>query len=102
MEYELITAEGILSIEVQQQITDIEKQVKALDEQKKRIRELLLSEMEAKGIKKLDNDFFSVTYVAPTYKETFDSKKFKVDYEDLYNKYVKISDVKSQIKVSLK
>lgn len=40
------------------------------------------------------------TYVAPTTRESFDSKKFKEEHPDLYQEYVRVSEVKDQIKVT--
>ena len=103
---ELIKVENgisILSAETSDMIANFERQIKALKEQEDALKEAIKKEMEEKGIIKLEDDFngLSITYVAPTYRETFDSKKLKADNPDLYDEYVKISNVKSSIRIKV-
>lgn len=58
--------------------------------------------MEEHSIKKFENDDVVLTYIEPTYRETFDSKMFKKEHEDMYNEYIKISNIKSSLRVKLK
>lgn len=99
---ELITKEGLLTLEVQNQIVEFEKQAKAVKEAQDKLKEAILKEMEEKGIIKLDSDELTITYVAPTYSEKFDSKALKADNEELYNKYIKLSKVKSSVRIRVK
>ncbi len=102
MENELILLDGSLSLETKNKIIELEKTAKAIKEEQDKMRNAILEEMEKRNIIKLDSDELSITYKAPTYKETFDSKKLKEDNEELYNKYIKISPVKSSILVKVK
>ena len=61
-----------------------------------------MREMEQKGVVKLDNDVVTITYIAPTDRETFDSKKFKEEQPDMYDEYVKISPVKASVRIKVK
>lgn len=99
---ELITKEGLLTPEVQNQIVEFEKQAKAVKEAQDKLKEAILKEMEEKNIIKLDSEELTITYVAPTYKETFDNKAFKKDNEELYNKYIKLSSVRSSVRIKVK
>ena len=94
---------SVLDAEVSKKIADFERQIKALEEQEKALREAVKKEMEEKGIIKLEDavNGLSITYVAPYYKEAFDSKKFRADNPDLYDEYVKMTSVKSSIKVKV-
>lgn len=99
---ELITKEGLLTPEVQNQIVAFEKQAKAVKEAQDKLKEAILKEMEEKGIIKLDSEELTITYIAPTYSEKFDSKALKADNEELYNKYIKLSKVKSSVRIKVK
>lgn len=80
-----------------------QKLVDALNESIKIKKEMLLKEMEDKNILKInDTDTLNINYIAPSERETFDSKKFREENSDLYDKYVKFSPVKSSIRVKLK
>lgn len=58
--------------------------------------------MESKGIIKLDTDELTISYVAPTDRETLDTKALREELPDIYDTYVKISPVKSSIRIKLK
>lgn len=103
---ELIKVEGgnsLLDISVSKQIAEFERQMKFIKEQEETLKEAIKAEMEAKGILKVQDETngMTITYIAPTYRETFDSKKFKADNPDMYDEYVKFSPVKSSIRIKL-
>ena len=84
-------------------------ELKMIDEEKKElkrkedaIREILLKEMEDKNILKLENENISITYKAPTERETFRTKDFKKDLPDLYDTYVEFTPVKSSLLIKIK
>lgn len=64
-------------------------------------REALLKAMEENGVYSIKGDGLAVTYIAPTQREVFDSKKFRNDNPDLYDAYVKLSPVKSSIRIKV-
>ena len=92
------------------QLADIiTSELKMIDEEKKElkrkedaIREILLKEMEDKGIIKISDENISITYKAPTEKETFRTAKFKKDLPDLYDTYVEFTPVKSSLVIKIK
>lgn len=94
--------ELILNPEVSKQIVEFEKQAKAIKEAEENLKALILAEMEANGIVKLDTPEITITYVAETYRESFDSKALKADDENTYNKYIKIGNVKPSIRIKVK
>ena len=77
--------------------------MKFIKEQEETLKKAIKAEMEAKGILKVQDETngMTITYIAPTYRETFDSKKFKADNPDMYDEYVKFSPVKSSIRIKL-
>ena len=80
----------------------IDEEEKELKEKKEKIREILLKEMEEKNILKLENENISITYKAPTERETFRTKDFKKDLPDLYDAYVEFTPVKSSLVIKIK
>lgn len=91
-----------LDVETSAKIAEFERQMKAIKEQEDELRQAILNEMEEKNIIKLETDDLVITYIAPTDRETFDSKTFKAEHQDLYDEYVKISTVKSSIRLKVK
>lgn len=83
-------------------IVAIETQVKALKEAQERYKEILFNAMEEVGLKDLDTPELKITRKLATTKETFDSKTFREEHPDLYDEYVKISDVKGSITIKVK
>ena len=77
------------------------KQIAELEKSIEPIREQIKAEMEKRKILALKAGNVSVTYVAPTKRETFDTKRFKAENVDLYKQYTKTSEVKSSIRIKL-
>lgn len=102
---ELIKVENgvsLLSPEVSKQIAELETKAKEIKAAEEALKEAIKAEMESKGIIKLDTPELAITYVQPTYSERFDSKSLKADDEELYNRYIKISNVASSIRIKVK
>lgn len=99
---ELITTNGELSAETSLKIAEFERQVKEIKKQEDELKKAILAEMENKGIIKLDTPDLAITYVAPTNRETLDTKALKEELPDIYDTYVKISPVKPSIRIRLK
>lgn len=85
-----------------QKIALFEKTIKYMQEKEKALKEAILNEMQAKKIIKIDTPELSITYVAETYRETFDTKLFKEQNPDLYDGYVNISVVKPSLRLKVK
>ena len=83
-------------------IVEIEKQIKDLKALQDGYKESLLKEMEEKNVLKIDTEELSISYVAPSTRETLDSKKLKEDLPDIYDLYVKFTDVKSSLRIKVK
>ena len=102
---ELIKIENeiaILDPLVSERVADFERKIKLLKEDEDKLKEAILKEMEENQIIKLDTQDLLISYIAPTDRETFDSKTFKADHQDLYDEYVKMTPVKSSIRIKLK
>ena len=102
---ELIVLENdnfILNNGTSRLIADFERRIKELKEQEDELKSRILAEMEEKGIVKLETVDLVVSYIASTDREDFDKKKFKEDNQDLYDEYVKMTPVKSSIRIKVK
>ena len=63
----------------------------------------LLAWMEKHGVLNIKGDGFTVSYVSPTTRKTFDTKKAQADFPALKDEqYYKTSAVKSSVKITLK
>lgn len=80
----------------------LKKRVKELKAKEDKLKKLILEEMETKGIIKLNTDVLSITYVAPTDRESLDSKKLREELPEIYDTYINIKPVKSSIRIRLK
>ena len=73
-----------------------------IKQMKETLREWLLSEMERKGIVKIDSPELTVSYVAAGDRETFDSKALKKDEPELYDKYARLTPYKASLRIKVK
>lgn len=83
-------------------IADLQNKANDLQAKNEEIKEKLKLSMEESNTKKYENDYISITYIAPTTRNTVDSTKLKTMHEDIYNECLKTSDVKSSIRIKVK
>lgn len=90
--------------EVKKTIFTIENEIKKLKEVQDKYKKALLEEIEKRGLLKcsIKNDLFNISYTSSYKKETLDSKKIKEEMPEIYDKYVKMLDVKSSVSIKLK
>ena len=92
----------VLNPVIAKQISDYESAMKQMKQKEDELKKQILSAMEDAGIVKLETDDVTISYIAATDRETFDSKRFKKDNPDIYDDYVKFSHVKPSIRVKVK
>lgn len=93
---------AVLSAEFSKQVAYVKEQLKELKKLDEEYSNMILKAMEQNKIVKLENDDLIINYIQPTDRETFDSKAFKEDNPDIYDVYVKISPVKSSVRIKVK
>ena len=100
----ITTSEGIavLKSDIAEKIAEFERRAKEIKDAEDKLKEAILNEMESKGIIKLETESFNITYVAPTTRESLDAKTLKEELPDIYDAYVKLSPVKSSIRLKVK
>ena len=85
-----------------QTLEDTLFQIDTLEKVVSNIREKIKDEMERRKILDLQVGRVKMTYVAGTIRQTFDSKKFKQDDPDLYAVYLKNTEVKPSLRITVK
>lgn len=84
-----------------QVLEDVLFQIKALETVANGYREKIKAEMERRGILNLQVGKVKITYVAGTIRQTFDAKAFRQDDPDLYAVYLKDTQVKPSVRITV-
>lgn len=93
---------AILDRETATKIAEFEQMAKEIKAKEDELKKAILKEMETKQLIKLDTDNLTITYIAPSERESLDSKTLREELPDIYDAYVKISPVKPSIRIKLK
>lgn len=99
---QIINNKPVLDTSTLNKIVEFEKALKELEDKKKELSAQILEEMQSKNILKIEADELSINFVAPSDRETFDSKTFRAEHPDLYDSYVKMSPVKASVRIKVK
>lgn len=83
-------------------ITDLSVRKKAIEDEEKQMKEMLITAMKACHLKSWDNDLIKITYVAPTTRTSIDSAKLKKEKPDIAKKYSKTSNVSESVRITVK
>lgn len=89
-------------IRVESELVELQKMIKYYEEQKKRLSEDFVKNMEANGIKKFENEHLTITYVPATFTDRFDTAKFKELQPMLYKEFLTVSPRKASVRIKLK
>ena len=93
---------AVMSMEFMTHMLDVKDQLKKLKEIDDANNEMLLEAMEKHHLIKFENDAILVNYIAPTDRETFNTKKFKEQCPDVYDAYCTMKPVKASVRVKAK
>lgn len=99
---DLINADNVLSPFISKRLAHFEREVKAIKEAEDLLKKAILEEMEEKGIVKVETDDLVLTYVAPTDREKFDTKRLRSEQPEIFDEYVDIIPVKASIRLKVK
>lgn len=83
-------------------LKNIYQQQKILEEQKKKLEELIVDYMDRNGIQSYENDVLRIAFVQGEEKSSVDIKLIKALYPDIAQKCVKTIKQKSYIRVTMK
>ncbi len=79
----------------------IENKIIELKKIQETYKSQLLQEMQKKNIIKLESDLLNITYIEEFDRETFNTKKFKEEHQDLYDEYITMTKVKPSIRIKI-
>lgn len=100
--FEIDTASCEKLITVQSELKALAERKKQLEEQEESLKDFLIQKFEETGLPFIDNDYFKITYIAPTTRESFDTKKLKEELPDIAKQFLKKTPVKAQVRITLK
>ena len=75
---------------------------KDIKEKETELKNAILEAMEAENVIKLESDDVVISYVAPTDRESLDTKALRADLPEVYDEYVKIAPVKASIRIRVR
>lgn len=104
LDHVVVTADLIKSDDFSKKYQSLDNLIDYLTTIKKTInagiQNIVESSYQEKGESSIRSEDYTFTYVAPSTKTAFDSKKLKEDNPELYAKYVKTSNVSSSLRVT--
>ena len=104
-EFELtsvIDENGQLSTNASYLLQQYELKIKEIEQIQQEYRQVILEAMEKSGNDKFDNDFITVTYIAPTTRTSLDTKRLKAEHPEIYGEYLTESEVKASVRIKAK
>lgn len=81
------------------QMLEFEEKAKVIKAQQKDFREQLYQKMEENDIKKINTGDLVITRVLPTTRKSIDGTKLKKEKPDIYDQYLKESQIKGSIRI---
>lgn len=100
LELDTVSCEKIITI--QQELKSLDDRKKELEQTESELKKMLIEKMEETGVKSIDNDYFKITYIAPSIRETLDFAKLKKELPEVANQYVKTTAIKASVRITLK
>lgn len=80
----------------------LNERINALTEEKNEIIATIFEEMKKRDEKSIDSGLILFTRKDAGVKSTFDSKRFKEEHGDLYNEYIKTSETKETLQLTIR
>lgn len=100
LELDTVSCEKIITI--QQELKSLDDRKKELEQTESELKKMLIEKMEETGVKSIDNDYFKITYIAPSTRETLDAAKLKKEVPEVASQYVKTTAIKASVRITLK
>ena len=94
--------DGGLTLQVAEEIANLEKTFKELEAKEKEVKAKLMEIMDENDIKKIDNDFLTISRVPGSMTEKLDTEALKEELPDIYDTYVKMSPRAGYVKITVK
>ena len=88
--------------DIMQQLNGIELAISQLKEAQDQWKEIIQASMERHGIKKVENDYLTITKIEPTEAVGLDQDKLKKEFAEVYIQCTKKTAKKGYLKISYK
>lgn len=89
-------------VQLQRQIQSQKAMLEQLEQQQDQMRNEIMEAMKQNNIKSYDMGEIKITYIAPTTRESLDGKTLKAELPEIYEKYKKETQVKEQLKITIR
>lgn len=99
---ELSKHQGERFTALQTQIQGLKQQLQELEKQENEFKNIFIEKMKENNIKSFDLGNIKITYVAPTTRKSFDSKRFEMENKEVYEQYLKESNVKESLRITVR
>ncbi len=86
----------------EERLAALSAKIKELTAEYEAVKEEVLAQMEAHGDKSFDTGRVLITRVAAQERETFDSRKFREEHGALYGRYLRTTQTKETLKITLR
>lgn len=97
-----LTALAAVENKIATAIAGFQEELNTLKQRDENLRDELKVAMKANGVKKYENDFIAITYVAETNRTIIDTKRLKEEKPDLWNEYSKTTSVADSVRIKVK
>lgn len=96
-------SEGLVAlVNIESEIIGFKKAIDELEERKKSYLEGIKSDMQARGIKKVETPKMLVTLIEDSVSQTLDSKRLQAEHPELCAQYLKETKRKGYVKITLR
>ncbi len=100
--FEIDTASCEKLITVQSELKALAERKKQLEEQEESLKDFLIEKFEETGLPFIENDYFKITYIAPTTRDSLDQKRLREELPEIAKQFTKTTPVKAQVRIKLK
>lgn len=84
------------------EIIRLETALRSMKEKKEKLQAGLLELMRENGVKRYETPQMVITYVAPSERERFDTKRLSFEHPDIYKEYLASSPVGDGVRIKIK
>ena len=88
--------------ELEYQVIQYLKNTRTAKDRYNRVRRAIKKEMINNDLKSIESERLSLAYSPKSYRVTFDVNRFREDYPELYEEYIRTTPVKDSVKIVLK
>lgn len=100
--FEIDTASCEKLITVQAELKALTERKKQLEDQEESLKDFLIQKFEETGLPFIENDYFKITYIAPTTRDSLDQKRLREELPEIAKQFTKTTPVKAQVRIKLK